>query len=98
MFIATGVMQIVDGIQSVSLGALRGVLDNRWPTIVTLIAYWLLALPLGYVFAFTFAWGAPGVWAGFGLGLAFAAVALFWRFAVKSSDIGYLRTRALSTK
>lgn len=95
MFIATGVMQIVDGIQSVSLGALRGILDNRWPTVVTLIAYWLLALPLGYAFAFTLDWGAPGVWAGFGAGLMFAAVMLFWRFSAKAQDLGYLRSRAL---
>lgn len=95
MFIAIGVMQIVDGIQSVSLGALRGILDNRWPTIVTLIAYWLLALPLGYLFAFWFNWGAAGVWTGFGAGLAFAAWMLYWRFSLKSADIGYLRGRAL---
>src|SRR5690606_34916008 len=35
-----GVMQLADGGQSVSLGALRGLLDNVWPTRLSLIAYW----------------------------------------------------------
>ncbi len=40
-----------DGIQSVSLGALRGLNDHRYPTIVTLVAYWLIALPAAYLLA-----------------------------------------------
>ena len=72
MFIAVGAMQVFDGIQSVSLGALRALLDNRWPTGVTLIAYWLLAVPPGL--------GAAGFWTGFVLGSAVAAVLLLSRF------------------
>lgn len=79
MFLVVGIMQICDGVQSVSLGALRGILDSRWATIVTLISYWLLALPLGYVFAFRFGLGAPGIWLGFACGLFIAASLLFWR-------------------
>jgi MATE family multidrug resistance protein len=76
IFAIWGLMQLVDGVQSVSLGALRGLLDNRWPTRVSIIAYWLVALPLGWIFSGPLGFGAPGVWAGFGVGLAFAAVAL----------------------
>jgi MATE family multidrug resistance protein len=79
MFLVVGMMQICDGVQSVSLGALRGILDSRWATIVTLISYWLLALPLGYVFAFQFGLGASGIWLGFACGLFIAASLLFWR-------------------
>jgi MATE family multidrug resistance protein len=75
-----GFTQLMDGVQSVSLGALRGMLDNRWPTWVSLIAYWLLALPLAWLFGFGLDFGAPGIWAGFGFGLLFAAAALLWRF------------------
>ncbi|MCU0494541.1 MAG: MATE family efflux transporter [Chloroflexaceae bacterium] len=84
MCLAIGVMQIFDGVQSVMLGALRGILDTRWPTLVSLVAYWLLALPLGYGLAFGLGMGAPGVWAGFAAGLALAAVLLSWRFRRKS--------------
>ena len=55
-------------------------LDTSWPTRVSLVAYWLLALPLGWLLGFPLGWGAVGVWAGFGLGLAVAAAALLWRF------------------
>ncbi|NJR71764.1 MAG: hypothetical protein HC782_00905 [Gammaproteobacteria bacterium] len=80
-------MQLMDGVQSVSLGALRGMLDNVWPTRVSLIAYWLLALPLAWVIAFQFKVGAAGVWAGFAAGLAVAAVALSRRFYLLSMRI-----------
>ncbi len=80
IFSVFAVMQVVDGIQSTSLGALRGLMDNRWPTVVTLIAYWGAALPASYIFGVRFGFEAQGVWAGFGVGLLFAAVLLTWRF------------------
>lgn len=84
IFFTFGVMQVFDGVQSVALGALRGMLDNRWPTNVSLIAYWLVALPAAWVFGFPLGFGAAGVWFGFGLGLMTAAVMLTWRFWRKS--------------
>lgn len=80
MFVAVGAMQFFDGIQSVSLGALRALLDTRWPTGVTLVAYWLVALPLGWLLAMPFGFGAAGFWTGFSIGLASAAILLFRRF------------------
>ena len=88
MFVAVGVMQIFDGIQSVSLGALRALLDNRWPTVVTLGAYWLLALPFGWLFAMPLGFGAAGFWGGFALGLAVAALLLLRRFLGSGSRVG----------
>jgi multidrug resistance protein, MATE family len=83
MFISVGVMQVFDGLQSVSLGALRGMLDNQWPTRVSLIAYWLIALPMSVLLGFTFGFGGPGIWAGFGIGIGVAGVALVWRFLAR---------------
>ena len=79
LFIVWGLAQIFDGIQSVGVGVLRGIFDNRYPTRVSLIAYWLISLPLGYLFGFIFKWGAAGVWAGYGAGLAIASVLLVRR-------------------
>jgi MATE family multidrug resistance protein len=82
IFVAVGGMQVFDGIQSVGVGVLRGVFDNRYPTVVSLIAYWLISLPLSVVFGFVLGWGAAGVWAGFGGGLVVASVLLvrrLWR-------------------
>lgn len=82
LFLAVAAMQVADGVQSTTLGALRGLMDARWPTMVSLIAYWPVALPAGYVMGFVLDLGAVGVWIGFALGLAVAAVALplrYWR-------------------
>ena len=80
MFITMALMQVVDGIQSTSVGALRGLVDNRVPTVISLIAYWLIALPGAYLFGFWLDLGPAGVWVGYGLGLMTAAVALQVRF------------------
>jgi multidrug resistance protein, MATE family len=79
LFVVWGVSQVFDGIQSVGVGVLRGLFDNRYPTVVSLIAYWLISLPLGYALGFWLNWGAPGVWAGYGLGLAVASALLVRR-------------------
>jgi MATE family multidrug resistance protein len=80
LFWVVGLMQIGDGIQSVAVGCLRGLLDNDWPMLVSIIAYWLIALPIAYVFGFVLHWGAAGIWAGFGVGLFLASIALIGRF------------------
>ncbi len=62
------------------MGALRGMSDMNLPTIITLTAYWPLALPASYALGFLFDLGAVGVWIGYTLGLVVAAVALPLRF------------------
>ena len=87
MFVAVGVMQVFDGLQSVGLGALRGMLDNRWPTVVSLVSYWLIALPLSALFGFKLGYGGAGIWAGFGMGLAVAGILLVWRFLSQTKKL-----------
>ena len=60
-----GVYQISDLVQSVSLGALRGLLDNRVPMIANAICYWGLSLPTVYLLTVVADWGAVGVWVGY---------------------------------
>lgn len=80
MFVAVAMMQVSDGLQSTALGALRGLQDYRFPVVITIFSYWVLALPLSYWFAFYTELAAVGVWVGFGCGLTFAAIALPLRF------------------
>jgi MATE family multidrug resistance protein len=82
MFVVVALIQVADGIQSTALGALRGAMDFRWPTMFTLACYWLLALPLAAALGFGAGLGPLGVWAGYGTGIVLAAVVLpmrFWR-------------------
>lgn len=74
--VAVALMQLADGVQSVSLGALRGLLDSRWPARVSLACCWGLALPAAWALSQPLVLGPAGVWWGFGAGLAVAAAAL----------------------
>ena len=80
LFVVVAAMQVVDGLQSTSLGALRGMRDNAFPAFLSIAVYWVLALPAAYGVAFGLSVGPPGIWAGFGAGLAVASVVLVWRF------------------
>lgn len=80
LLIIAGFFQISDGIQVLSLGALRGLADVKIPTIMTFLAYWVLGLPIGYYLAFQMNMGASGVWYGLLIGLSIVAISLFWRF------------------
>ncbi len=80
LVVIAGFFQLSDGVQVVGLGVLRGIADVNVPTLLTLIAYWVVALPLSYVLAFPLGLGAPGVWLGLLAGLTVSAVLLTYRF------------------
>ena len=87
LIVIAAFFQLSDGTQVVGLGALRGVKDVKIPTIITLIAYWAIGLPMSYILAFKFNLGVQGVWYGLSLGLTIAAVLLFLRFNYVSKRI-----------
>jgi MATE family multidrug resistance protein len=76
LMLYAAVFQLPDGIQVLSNGVLRGLKDTRVPMLVTLVAYWLVGLPLGVYFGFVQHRGAPGLWIGLILGLSVAAIGL----------------------
>ena len=68
--------QIFDGIQTVAIGALRGLGDTVAPMTINFVVHWLVGLPIGYVLCFYFSRGVVGIWVGFSIGLIVAAVVL----------------------
>lgn len=94
LLIVAAIFQISDGVQAVASGALRGISDTKVPAIITFIAYWILALPIGFLLAFKFDFGVLGLWAGLVAGLTFAAILLTIRFALRiSRQSGYLTNK-----
>jgi len=87
LIVIAALFQISDGIQGVGIGVLRGLTDVKIPTLITFIAYWVLALPIGYLFGFVFHFGVEGVWVGLLLGLTASAAMLTIRFNIKSKQL-----------
>ncbi len=71
--------QLFDGTQVVAIGVLRALDDYKFPTYVAFIGYWLIALPLCYLFAFVFDYKVYGVWLALSIGLGFVSITLFFR-------------------
>jgi len=80
LLVLAGFFQFSDGIQVASNGALRGLKDTRVPMGITLFAYWVVGMPVGWWLAFHRDMGARGMWMGLIAGLSMAAILLFARF------------------
>lgn len=87
LLVIAGFFQLSDGVQVVGLGALRGMSDVKVPTAITLIAYWVIGLPSGYVLSHYFELGVYGIWYGLLIGLSIAAVLLYYRFYTLSKTL-----------
>jgi MATE family multidrug resistance protein len=80
LLIIAAVFQVFDGLQVLASHVLRGLKDATVPLVIATIGYWVIGLGSGYVFGFVWRWGAPGLWWGLSIGLAFTATLLAWRF------------------
>jgi multidrug resistance protein, MATE family len=80
LFVLAAIFQISDATQAIGSGLLRGIKDVKVPTVLIFIAYWVLGIPAGYLLAFNFKLGAPGIWLGFIIGLSFSSFFLTSRF------------------
>lgn len=76
-----------DTMQLIGVGILRGFKDSRSIFIITIIAYWVIGMPVGFLLGYGYVSdhfvGAQGFWIGFICSLSAAAIMLFLR-------VGYL--------
>lgn len=72
--------QFGDGLQITFANSLRGISDVKPMVVIAFIAYFVISLPVGYIFGFILGWGAFGVWMAFPFGLTTAGVLLYLRF------------------
>lgn len=79
LLIIAAMFQLFDGLQVTVIGMLRGIEDVKFPTWITLVAYWLLAIPLAYVLAFEFQMKTVGIWVALLLALFVVALSLSLR-------------------
>jgi MATE family multidrug resistance protein len=84
-----GLFQVVDALQVMALGLLRGVQDTQVPMIMATFSYWVIGMPVGYFLAFPMGYDGVGLWLGLVVGLSVASVLLLWRFWTRSVRIGH---------
>ena len=77
LFLPFLIYQFGDGLQITFANALRGISDVKPMMFIAFIAYFVVSLPLGYLFAFVLDGGLVGIWMAFPFGLTTAGV-LFW--------------------
>lgn len=93
LLIVAALFQLSDGIQLVALGALRGMQNVLIPSIITFVAYWMIALPLGALLAIYFELQALGMWIGLLFGLTVSAIMLLLRFHKQTKKLNYASTQ-----
>ena len=71
---------VVDGVQTIAAGALRGLNDTRVPLLFAAMSFWVVGFATSYTLAFLARMEAVGIWIGFTVGLGLYALLLVWRF------------------
>ena len=71
---------VVDGVQTIAAGALRGLNDTRVPLLFAAVSFWVVGFATSYTLAFSARMEAVGIWIGFTVGLGLYALLLVWRF------------------
>ncbi len=71
--------QLMDAWQISAAGCLRGMQDTKGPMWITMIAYWVIAFPVGVYLSRFGDMGAAGVWVGLIVGLSVACLLLLAR-------------------
>jgi len=87
LLMIAGLFQLSDGIQCVAVGILRGLSDTRIPTLITVVAYWVIGIPVGLWLSSSLNLSLYGIWFGLSIGLTFSAAMLTTRFIKQSQRL-----------
>lgn len=79
--------QLMDAWQISAAGCLRGMQDTKGPMWITMLAYWVIAFPVGVYFSRFGSMGAAGVWVGLIVGLSVACVLLLIRLYMNNQRL-----------
>jgi MATE family multidrug resistance protein len=82
--LVAAIFQLVDAVQAVGAGVLRGLQDTRWPMLFAAFGYWAVGMGTAWFFAFQLGWDGVGVWIGLAAGLAVVSVLMVGRWMMRS--------------
>lgn len=77
------IFQIFEATRIAFFGALRALKDTHFTLLISIVSFWGVALPLGYLMATRLALGGAGLWWGMTLAAGLSVALLFWRFQYK---------------
>ncbi len=80
IFVVSAVFQILEATRIAFFGALRGLRDTKVALITSVISFWFIAIPIGYLLAVGFKIGGVGFWWGMVVGAGFNVLLLSSRF------------------
>lgn len=89
LLIFSAMFQVVDCIQAISIGILRGMKDVNATMGIAFLSYIVVNLPVGYLLAFKAEMGPEGIWLGFVFGLGLAALLLNRRYRHEIHRLSY---------
>ncbi len=83
LFAVSALFQIIEATRISLFGALRALKDTNFTLLASIISFWGIALPMGYLFATYFQLGGIGLWWGMVLGASCSVLLLYRRFKSK---------------
>ncbi len=82
--LVASIFQLVDAVQAVGAGVLRGLQDTRWPMLFAAFGYWVVGMGTAWFFGFRLGWDGIGIWIGLAAGLAVVSVLIVGRWAMRA--------------
>lgn len=83
LFAISALFQIFEAMRIAFFGALRSLKDTNFTLLISVLGFWIIALPSGYLLAWPMHLGGPGLWWGMVLGALSSCLLLWWRFHIK---------------
>jgi MATE family multidrug resistance protein len=78
LLVLGAVFQLSDAVQVATASAIRGYKVTREPMLIQMLAFWVVAIPLGCYMGLTLSMMSNGFWIALTAGLTIAAVLLTW--------------------
>jgi multidrug resistance protein, MATE family len=78
--LVAGFVQIFEAARLVLFGCLRSLGETRFSMVTSLIIFWAIAFPIGFILTFWIGMGGVGMWLGMAFGTLVGAVLLSWWF------------------
>ena len=88
LLVFVALYQLSDGVQNISVGILRGIQDVKIIMPIAFVSYWLINIPVGYLFGVTLGMGPSGLFFSYLFGLSAAAALMIVRIRRSVRRIG----------